>query len=529
MTKASTDGAASSSAARGGSRRKSWRRIGLRLGLAFGAFALTVAVLEFAARMALEDHPPLHHVRDGVYFHGMPLVNGLSWTSERTSPPNAELLSLRPSDRELRVFVFGESSVQGCPWTVEASPPAMLYDLLEPRFPDREVTVVNLGLGGAMMLDAYYYLLSVRPYGPDVVVFYQGTNDNFFRGTENCMPATHPWLHAAWRGLVERSRLLLAVRTLGPARLRDAAGDGGAGDSTSPPSLCPPTTAYAGWTDILVGAAGETGAEVVVVTPVQSVFAYSGTLNAGDPRSQGLPAFVDSLHGTPRELARCVLDARCSLPDSASAAVEVGRAEPGSSDSTERQLAEALIELDVLETAWTASAEEHGATLVDFWSYVRDRVPAGIPMAPLVVDTVHLSLEGYALLALLMADATEAAVRGIPAPAIEGVDHPLPDVSAYVELLDRDSAPVTRRDVCSTYRAEGALWLSAGAVVIGTGLLQQAWEMCQDDTAGLALAWLHDRLDIPTALPSAVVERARYLDIDDHLRSAAGLPLSATD
>ncbi len=499
---------------------------GGRLALAVGSLFATVLLLEFGVRAALHASPQLHHVRDGVYFHSMPLVNGLGWATEPTLLPGAETLARRAEDNELRVFVFGESSVQGNPWGVEVSPPAMLHDLLVQRFPDRRVTVVNLGLGGAMMLDTYYFLLETGRYRPDVVVFYQGTNDNFVRGTENCALTLYPKQHRAWRWLARHSRLLLAIRARGPAiARRNSDSTGGSSHSNQ---WCSVVDGYDAWTRVLVDAATRTGAEVVVATPVHSVFDATEARNASEVRSQGLASFVDDLQGTQRDLARCALDRQCSLRDLTIAAVDVGVAEQGPGHfmdgpglSTEANLAAAIVELDALHSAWSDAAHAHGATVVDFWSYVREREPGGIPMPPLVVDPVHLSLGGYAQLAQLVADAIESVVTGQPIAPAPAPGDPAPDVSAYVQMMDRRAGSTGAPGFCARSRVEGARWLSVGAVIFGAGLLQEAWDTCQDDAAGVALAWLYERFDLAPDLPDDVVARASSIDIEAHLAAAS--------
>ncbi len=206
-----------------------------------------------------------------MYHHSLPVVNGLKYgVSVRRD--GRDRLPRAADEDEVRVFVFGESSVQGSPWTPHESPAAMLRDQLAPRLGDRRLTVVNMGRGSAMTLDTYYYLLAARRYAPDVVIFYQGTND-LFDGFEGCLPANHPTLHRLWRAAVRHSRLLWGVRVHGPSSLRRAASSTSR-NSPSGPARCSTPDGFEAWVSILVETAQATGAEVIVTTPIADVAAY---------------------------------------------------------------------------------------------------------------------------------------------------------------------------------------------------------------------------------------------------------------
>ena len=104
-------------------------------------------VAELSTRLLVAPPAPIL-LRDGIYVSQLPLVSGrdtVAWLSGGDHPP----LSTAKRDGEIRIFVFGESSVQGSPWEYPGSPPTMLYDQLHSRFPGRDLTVVNMGRGAA--------------------------------------------------------------------------------------------------------------------------------------------------------------------------------------------------------------------------------------------------------------------------------------------------------------------------------------------------------------------------------------------
>jgi len=140
-----------------------------KLLLLTGSLITSALVLEGLARV-IAGSPAPWRVREGVYHHSLPVL--FSGPSPVEIPSPQEPVSFLPEKKkpeELRVMVFGESSVQGAPWDLDVSAPAMLYDLLAERLPARTVKVVNMGRGAAMTLDSFYYLLAMRRFSPDII------------------------------------------------------------------------------------------------------------------------------------------------------------------------------------------------------------------------------------------------------------------------------------------------------------------------------------------------------------------------
>ena len=240
------------------------RGLAARLALAATSLLLFCVAAELIFR-AFVAPPELFELREGVYVHSLPQLNGRevlvpSWPER---PPMQE----EKAPNELRVFVFGESSVYGAPFHPVATAPAMLKDLLQERYPDRKVSVANMGRGSAYTLDSYYYMVAFERFEPDVMVFYQGTNDRFDYDAELCAPVHYPRAYAFYRWLVERSRLLWAVRAYGPQYLR--AGRSGEAGSSYPDGMprepkCGHAEGFVGWARILMETAQEMGATAVV-------------------------------------------------------------------------------------------------------------------------------------------------------------------------------------------------------------------------------------------------------------------------
>jgi lysophospholipase L1-like esterase len=299
---------------------------------------------------------------------------------------------------EIRVFVFGESSVEGGPWGYLASPATMLRDQLHAALPERDLTVINMGRGAATALDSYYFLASIERFSPDYVIFYQGGNDFFQVDRERCWPATHPWLHRALRALIERSRLLWTVRALGPGALAQL---GSGGDAPSSPTgseaLCDEDQGFAAWAEVLVSTARAMKAEVIVASPVQNPLRW--------PEQSGRWGVERALDVTGksasyRRLLACVLDAACDR--AAVFAAEQSAAHYRSPWMESRG------------AALRAAAEGHGASFVDFALDLRQNAAGGLAPS-LFADEVHLSLEGYWRLAFRLREALAPRLEGRPA------------------------------------------------------------------------------------------------------------------
>ena len=275
-----------------------------RLLLAFASLALTLAVLELVARLYMPSLAPTK-LRDGVYRNTLPLLTG---TAGKPIPLRdlrsfGERLDEQKAAGELRIFVTGESSVDGSPFDVHASMPTMLYDELRRAFPKRSLTVVNLGRSSSIAANTFYYVLYMRRYEPDYVVFYMGMNDADGMPGEQCAPARHPRLHRAWRSLVSSSWAAWLVRAYGPQLLWSVSPR----KSWYPPKDCPEQT-FATWTGILTREARAMGAKVVIATPVVSAAAQLEATSTQD-ESSDLPILKEDY----LETLRCTLDDGCDL------------------------------------------------------------------------------------------------------------------------------------------------------------------------------------------------------------------------
>ena len=388
-------------------------RLSIRLLLAAFSLLFTLLTLEVMTRLLVPPPAPTA-LRKGVYVNMLAKVNGFE---SGVSVAGVELEEAkRPG--EVRVAVFGESTVQGTPWGGFGSPVAMLYDQLHDTMPDKDITVLNMGRGAGYTIDAYYFLVSILRFAPDYVVFFQGANDTFNIEREMCMPSEHPLVHRAWRFGVEHSRFLWSVRALGPALIKPLKYERTGGALISDTGdRCDGIAGFKAWTDLLVETAQRAGAKVIVTTAVSNPLRWpeKGQYNRDRPLA------FDQQDEPYRRLLACVLDAGSpSKPGCDIAAAFEEQNQPPVADEDDdvkswfrcrfsqrcgsRRYSFVGPDLEAARfppILWLLprvdislrSAQEHGARGIDFNAYLANHMKRGL--RPLVfVDEMHMTLPG---------------------------------------------------------------------------------------------------------------------------------------
>jgi lysophospholipase L1-like esterase len=353
--------------------------------LALASLLVTSLLLEGATRLFLAPPTPVE-LREGIYVHQLPLVNGRQTVPGVRGRPLAE--QKRPG--ETRIFVFGESSVEGGPWGYFGGPVTMLRDQLHASFPDRDLTVVNMGRGAATTMDAYYFLVTIERFAPDLIVFYQGGNDFFSTDRERCLPSEHPRLHAAFRWLVEHSRLVWTMRAQGPSFFARWTSPPSAGASAEKEvDLCDDGAGFSAWAELLVATAKRMTPNVIVATPVQNPLRWAepsgrwGVEQRLDVQAKSEPY---------KRLLGCVLDERCDLVATWAHELVAGRYHSPW--------------VDARREAWRRAATERSASFIDVGADFAQHAEGGL-RPPLFSDEVHLTFEGYWRLAWLWSRAVE--------------------------------------------------------------------------------------------------------------------------
>lgn len=464
------------------------RRWALNLALVAASTVLTVLVVEGMARLWVRIPAPVQ-LRDGVFVSSLPLINGhpsCRWTATVTGEPLP--LARRPD--ELRVFVFGESSVQGSPWDYLGSPATMLRDHLRELLPGRSITVVNMGRACSSMMDSYYYLLSIASYKPDIVIFYQGSNDRFDVDNERCLVVNWAPLHAGWRFLAGHSRAFWAARAMSPQALRLWENKALTGPVPPGKPRCDPNAAFSRWTQILVGTAKELGAQVIVTSPVRNPV-LPLELKAWSPKPSPVAEVIKSADAPYRKILRCELSPACDPTKEIQAAI-----------------ADRAMEIEERAAAWEATAASQGARFVDFSARLNKAAPRGESVGRYFVGETHLTLEGYWLLSSLWAEAVADRMSGGGRPQ---TNPRRPNVQRYVDDLKAHGSRV--EDI---FYREGFSYLRARMLLLAVPCLTQAAGRQVPD-AQLILARLRQDVGLPLAIPSGIKVLWPKFNLDAHL------------
>ncbi len=386
------------------------RKLSARIALVCVAFLILPLLFEGILRI-LPDRTPIQ-LRDGIYVTRIPLVSSLAHDRPASRGPEIPL-PRQKAPGELRIFVYGESSVAGAPFGPEASGSVMLYDLLAPVLTDRKLTVVNMGVSASNLLDTLYYLIASARFAPDIVIFYQGNNEEYVAAGERCVPVAHPVAYSLWRSAVRSSRLLWTLRVFG-TRLSRGATAFGKGDGRlmdPPPPDCAWEAAFATWTDIVLDEAQRMGTRPLVLTPVRSPIAMVEFDGLFDAEGRGFNGRLDQFPDDYRAAVRCILDTTCDLfePLERLASREIRHPRQvgalfgglghfdGDTFIPAREHTTFLEHYhwfhDTTRALWKAAADHHGARYADFSSAMED-FSGGLLLPPNLVDEVHLSIEG---------------------------------------------------------------------------------------------------------------------------------------
>ncbi|MDD5628087.1 MAG: SGNH/GDSL hydrolase family protein [Elusimicrobia bacterium] len=439
--------------------------------LSLTSLGLFFSVLEFSARRVVASRGPVL-LRDGIYVNTLPLVTGVAPPSMRPLLDGARLPERKPPG-EARIFVFGESSVEGAPLDVNASPPTMLYDRLARAYPNRAIKVINMGMTASICANTYYQLLYARRYEPDVLIFYMGMNDGGgHMPGEQSWPVTRPLFHRFWRGLMERSQLFWCAKVYGPPFLwslrsrspnRDLTQERGTGDP------------FPEWADLLVRIAASTGAKVIVTTPVRSA------VSEIEPAIHSVAAAPDDsvpMRDDYRRLLACRLTDACDF-----IALFKEQATGGEDPPLDRHLRKA----DAKAEAWKSAADRYGAELIDFHSALEDLSPHRVVADRYFADEIHLTPEGYGFLARLWFEHISGSWDGrkprAPSPPVYD------DVKEYYKAAKNNGMAVFM------------MYLARGWYLTAVPGLEMVAQHCpggeRDGLADVSLGWLRQRAGLP--------------------------------
>lgn len=357
-----------------------------RLLLLATSFVFTIFALEIVARSLLLP-PVAYQLREQLYVNALPRLAS-PFTVGYSIPGQ---LPREKEPGEVRVVVLGESSVEGVPFGPNVSPVAMLHDMLTASLPERRISVINMGRASSLVTTTYYHLIHILRYEPDIVIFYLGANDMEQGPGEQCMMGEHPTLYSMWRKLVENSALLWVARVLGPSYLSVAS------NYDSQVETCDHATLRQ-WYGRLAQMAAESGAEVVITSPVLSSAAL---LEPGLPDAVSGNYDIATMAPDYRELVRCRLQPGCDFLTTLREVIanrERLRQE-GSGGSDPAATRTPIQENPVNTRVWRDVATAAGCRFIDFRASLLANSPGGILYEKFFTDEVHLTVRGYLFLA----------------------------------------------------------------------------------------------------------------------------------
>lgn len=314
----------------------------------------------------------------------------------------------------VRIFLAGESAIQGFPQPLPLSAGAFLEAMLEDAWPGRDVEVINLGTTAVASFAVADMVKQALRYAPDLVIVYAGNNEFFgaYGVSSQHYAGSHP-------------RILRLTRALhGLAVVQWVAG-------WRPPVAEAPDSLMEG-----MMREQQLAPESRLRARAADLLEAHITRMARAARAAGVPLMVCSLACNERDLAPIGGGAAALAAfEAAQTALAAGRVAEAAADF------QRAIDLDLQPWRPTTPqqevlrrvAQEPGVWWCDVRAAFRAESPGGLIGWELMDDHVHPSLAGQCALARAMVErlATVPGVLQVPASA-DGV---LDDCPAYAARL----------------------------------------------------------------------------------------------
>ncbi|MBI1357388.1 MAG: tetratricopeptide repeat protein [Acidobacteria bacterium] len=469
----------------------------------FGLLEGTLAVLGVRPRLAFDDPYvgfaktiPLF-VRQGDEYVSSPAKAG--WF-------NLQRFPVKKPEGTFRIFSVGGSTTYGRPYDDKLSFSGWLRELLPAADPIRRWEVINAGGVSYASYRVAAVMEELAQYDPDLFLIYSGHNEFLERRTyEGLIDA--PETVTALGGLLSRTRIYSAG-----ARLLDAAPKRKADEELLAEEVDTMLAHSVGPEDYerndefrsqvlahyrfnlrrMVDIARAAGAEAVLITPASNWKDCSPFKNQSrDGLSPQDAAQAERLR---REGARlrqageaaeslAALDEALALDDRyAETYYERGRAllaldRPAEAKASfERALDEDVCPLRAFPAMTQIVrdvARQTGAPLVDFDAYVQSREDDGIPGSKQFLDHVHLNVDGYRELALLLVDELEREGRLTKAPGW--------DESAIAAVRVRVEAGLDRKERAQALKNLSRVFGWAGKMEESARIAEQALDELGSD------------------------------------------------
>lgn len=505
--------------------------------LAFGGF---FALVELALMLA--GVKPAAAVSDPyIGFSGLPLYvqqgDSMTTAPAKTVWFNPQVFPRRKSAGAYRVFAVGGSTTYGRPYEDAHSFSGWLRELAPLADPRREWEVINAGGVSYASYRVASVMEELANYEPDLFIVYTGHNEFLERRTySGLIDAPTAVLEAG--GVLSRTRIYAFGQSLlAPPQTRLPGAELAAEVDTALAHSVGPEDYFRDdqFREQVVGhyrynlrrmvrIARDAGARILFVTPasnLRSISPFKSQSGAGltsQQRGRVSTLLAEAAGLDPREaLVRLdeaiELDPRYAESHYARGHVlaELGRDTEAKLAFT-RALEEDVCPLRALPSMVEAVrdvAAETRAPLVDFKAYMERSSPGGIAGADRFLDHVHLTIDGYRELALLLVDALER--EGLFRRSDNWNEVALADVRQRVEArLDRAAYGRSLRNLA---RVLG--W--AGKAEEAARVAQQALEEIGDDAEAYS------------ALARAAAARGLRVEAIEHFRKAIDLDPNNSD
>ncbi len=402
------------------------------------AFSGFFALLELALMLA--GVKPAAAVADPyIGFSGLPLYvphgDSLTTAPAKTVWFNPQVFARRKPASAYRIFAVGGSTTYGRPYEDAHSFSGWLRELAPLADPSREWEVINAGGVSYASYRVASVMEELADYEPDLFIVYSGNNEFLERRTySKLIEAPAAVLKAG--GVLSRTRIYAFGQSLlAPPTKRLPGAELAAEVDTALAHSVGPEDYFRDdqFREQVVGhyrynlrrmarIARDAGAQILFVTPasnLKDISPFKSQPSAGltsQERGRVSTLLAEAAALDPREaLGR--LDEAIELdPRYAESHYARGRvlAELGRDAAAKQAFTRALVEdvcplraLPSMVEAVREAAAETAAPLVDFAAYMERSSPGGIAGADRFLDHVHLTIDGYRELALLLVDSLE--------------------------------------------------------------------------------------------------------------------------
>ncbi|MCX7984211.1 MAG: GDSL-type esterase/lipase family protein [Bacteroidetes bacterium] len=146
-------------------------------GFFFLVLELALRALDYGGTVALFIDAPYGYEQ---YYRCNPNVARRYFTVQSVIPtPPHQLFLKKKLVNGYRIFVLGESSAAGFPYSANASFPNVLYRFLSATFPEKYFEVVNLSLSAINSYTLADFMDEILEQSPDLILIYTGHNEYY--------------------------------------------------------------------------------------------------------------------------------------------------------------------------------------------------------------------------------------------------------------------------------------------------------------------------------------------------------------